>query len=268
MHKWVQGHRGTAACRNSCRSDASDAARSRAPGLLRWLATHHFRAMPTRRPRKRKKKDGGVVEVEAEPASTAVGAGGGIAAAARDTAAARAQRLQPDADNRSDEAHPWGVLVGHRVLRLFGDTDGADDECVGGQGGGSILPSPTSKEAEEVDSAYFIGTVRSYHPPTNRPSDGAEPNYGAYSVHFDDGVIMTMAPKKVFECSQLYDDKVSGKGAVRRWRFAYLSDICHVVKLVAQSHLDIIYLYSSVRNSPALLPGTMVLGRPEEDRGI
>ena len=314
MHKWVQGHRGTAACRNSCRSDASDAARSRAPGLLRWLATHHFRAMPTRRPRKRKKKDGGVVEVEAEPASTAVGAGGGIAAAARDTAAARAQRLQPDADNRSDEAHqlggdgafiPSGVLVGHRILRLFGNVDGADDECVGGQDGCLILRTPMSKEAEEVDSAFFIGTVRSYRPPKayeqlmpknavggsssssssahgvhvdgdgpkkggrrrgskkkkkrgGRPRKDAvrELDYALYRVHFDDGDVMDMEPKEVFECSQLYDAKVSGRGVVRRneetTRLCFSSDICHIMKLlgsmfgtISPRHiLDIIFFHT------------------------
>ena len=183
----------------------------------------------------------------------------------------RDNRLQLDADNRSDEAHqpggdgsfiPSGVLVGHRILRLFGNVDGADDEGVGGQDGCLILRTPMSKEAEEVDSAFFIGTVRSYRPPKayeqlmpknavggsssssahgvhadgdgpkkggrrrgskkkkrrgGRPRKDAvrELDYALYRVHFDDGDVMDMEPKEVFECSQLYDAKVSGRG--RGW---------------------------------------------------
>ena len=246
----------------------------------------------------------------------------------------RDNRLQIDANSRSDEAHqlggdepfiPSGVLVGHRILRLFGNDDGA----VGGQDGCLILPTPTSEEAEEVGSAFFIGTVTSYRPPKayeqlmpknavggsssssssssssargvhvdgdgpkkggrrrgskKKKSRGGRPrkdavrelDYALYRVHFDDGDVMDMEPKEVFECSQLYDAKVSGKEAVGRndetTRLCFSSDICHIMKLLdsclAQSHLDIIYLhimfylhFLSVRNSPALRPGTTVLRR-------
>ena len=178
----------------------------------------------------------------------------------------RDNRLQIDANSRSDEAHqlggdepfiPSGVLVGHRILRLFGNDDGA----VGGQDGCLILPTPTSEEAEEVSSAFFIGTVASYRPPKayeqlmpknvvggsssargvhvdgdgpkkggrrrgskKKKSRGGRPrkdavrelDYALYRVHFDDGDVMDMEPKEVFECSQLYDAKVSGRGVVGR----------------------------------------------------
>ena len=225
----------------------------------------------------------------------------------------RDNRLQIDADNRSDEAHqlggdgafiPSGVLVGHRILRLFGNVDGADDECVGGQDGCLILRTPMSKEAEEVDSAFFIGTVRSYRPPKayeqlmpknavggssssssahgvhvdgdgpkkggrrrgskkkkkrgGRPRKDAvrELDYALYRVHFDDGDVMDMEPKEVFECSQLYDAKVSGRGVVRRneetTRLCFSSDICHIMKLlgsmfgtISPRHiLDIIFFHT------------------------
>ena len=137
---------------------------------------------------------------------------------------------------------PSGVLVGHRILRSFGDDDGS------GPGGCFVLRSPTSEEAEEVDSALFIGTVVSYRPPKvyedlmprndvedqnvqdeiagssggrrrgrkkkkkrrGRPRKDAvqELDYALYRVQFDDGDVMDMEPKEVFQCSQLYDAKV------------------------------------------------------------
>lgn len=149
---------------------------------------------------------------------------------------------------------PSGVLIGHRILRSFGDDDG------GGPDGCFILRSPTSEEAEEVDSAYFIGTVMSYRPPKvyedllprkevedqnvqdevagnsgrrrgrkkkkkrmGRPRKDAvrELDYALYRVQFDDGDVMDMEPKEVFQCSQLYDAKVRDTDGV-------LSDVgCH-----------------------------------------
>ena len=136
---------------------------------------------------------------------------------------------------------PSGVLVGHRILRSFGDDDGS------GPDGCFVLRSPTSEEAEEVDSALFIGTVISYRPPKvyedlmprndvedqnvqdevpgnggrrkgrkkkkkrmGRPRKDAvrELDYALYRVQFDDGDVMDMEPKEVFQCSQLYDAKV------------------------------------------------------------
>lgn len=141
---------------------------------------------------------------------------------------------------------PSGVLVGHRILRSFGDDDGSGpDGCL-------ILRSPTSEEAEEVDSALFIGTVMSYRPPKayedlmpsndvddhnvqdevvsnggrrkgrkkkkkrmGRPRKDAvrELDYALYRVQFDDGDVMDMEPKEVFQCSQLYDAKVRNRCA-------------------------------------------------------
>lgn len=145
---------------------------------------------------------------------------------------------------------PSGVLVGHRILRSFGDDDG------NGPDGCFVLRSPTSEEAEEVDSALFIGTVMSYRPPKvyedlmprndvedqnvqdevagnggrrkgrkkkkkrmGRPRKDAvrELDYALYRVQFDDGDVMDMEPKEVFQCSQLYDAKVRNTDGVPRY---------------------------------------------------
>eukprot|EP00563_Minutocellus_polymorphus_P001299 CAMPEP_0181029150 /NCGR_PEP_ID=MMETSP1070-20121207/5043_1 /TAXON_ID=265543 /ORGANISM="Minutocellus polymorphus, Strain NH13" /LENGTH=1489 /DNA_ID=CAMNT_0023106437 /DNA_START=337 /DNA_END=4806 /DNA_ORIENTATION=- len=167
----------------------------------------------------------------------------------------RDSHLQANGNKRSNEKHqlgsdgpfiPSGVLVGHRILRLFGNDDGA--ECVGGQDGCLVLRTPMSEEAEEVGSALFIGTVMAYRPPKayedlmpsgsacvhdvqddgddakkggrrkgrkkkkrrgGRPRKDAvrELDFALYRVHFDDGDVMDMEPREVFECSQLYDAK-------------------------------------------------------------
>jgi hypothetical protein len=149
---------------------------------------------------------------------------------------------------------PSGVLVGHRILRSFGNDDGSEPVC--GQDGCFILRTPMSEDAEEVESALFIGTVMSYRPPKAyedlTPRNGAvdqssvqaedvksggqrrgrkkkkkrcgrprrdavrELDYALYRVHFDDGDVMDMEPKEVFECSQLYDAKVRGRKHMER----------------------------------------------------
>ena len=158
-----------------------------------------------------------------------------------------------------------GVFDGYRILRSFGDDDGS------GPVGCSVLRSPTSEEAEEVDSALFIGTVVSYRPPKvyedlmprndvedqnvqdeaagsggrrrgrkkkkkrrGRPRKDAvqELDYALYRVQFDDGDVMDMEPKEVFQCSQLYDAKVRDKDGV-------LSDDVWVLSRVLYSNPSI-----------------------------
>ena len=149
---------------------------------------------------------------------------------------------------------PSGVLIGHRILCSFGNDDGSEPVC--GQDGCFILRTPMSEDAEEVESALFIGTVMSYRPPKayedltprngvvdqssvqaedvksggqrggrkkkkkrcGRPRRDAvrELDYALYRVHFDDGDVMDMGPKEVFECSQLYDAKVRGRKHMER----------------------------------------------------
>ena len=181
---------------------------------------------------------------------------------------------------------PSGVLVGHRILRSFGDDDGS------GPGGCFVLRSPTSEEAEEVESALFIGTVVSYRPPKvyedlmprndvedqnvqdevagssggrrrgrkkkkkrrGRPRKDAvqELDYALYRVQFDDGDVMDMEPKEVFQCSQLYDAKVRDPDGM-------LSDDDWVLPRVLYSYSS--YFFECIRRNLTLPPSPHVMLR-------
>ena len=182
---------------------------------------------------------------------------------------------------------PSGVLVGHRILRSFGDDDGS------GPDGCFVLRSPTSEDAEEVDSALFIGTVISYRPPKvyedlmprndvedqnvqdevagssggrrrgrkkkkkrrGRPRKDAvqELDYALYRVQFDDGDVMDMEPKEVFQCSQLYDAKVRDPDGM-------LSDDDWVLPRVLYSYSS--YFFECIRRNLTLPPSPHFMLRP------
>jgi len=151
------------------------------------------------------------------------------------------------ADGDGEPFIPTGVLIGHRILRSYGEnTDG----CL-------VLRTPRCGAEIEVPSALFMGTVVAYRPPKayeelklrmakaaehegenghdnerleddnrtkkektcqspkkprrGRPKkDAVRPlDYALYRVQFDDGDVADMEPQEVFQYSRLYDAKVS-----------------------------------------------------------
>ena len=102
---------------------------------------------------------------------------------------------------RSPEAY-----LGLRLLRKFSD-----------EGGHDIRRKPGSESTERVDRAYFAGTAMYFRPAEKYGVHHVgNLDFGTYRVLFDDGDVLDMGPREVFECAQLYDAKVSGKGVVRR----------------------------------------------------
>jgi len=159
------------------------------------------------------------------------------------------------ADSDGEPFIPTGVLIGHRILRSYGESTGG---CI-------VLRTPYSGAEMEVPSALFMGTVVAYRPPKayeelklkmaeaaehegdngidnegheddnrtkkkktcqtakkrkrGRPKkDAAQPlDYALYRVQFDDGDVADMEPREVFRYSRLYDAKREELLDMVRW---------------------------------------------------